>query len=129
MLDDFDPPIDSRDRSWVTEAACAGMPATWFFPAIGVNATAQKAVCATCPVILACREYGLDEKFGVWGGLTENERRKVRARAVLTDAHEHGTVAGHSAHLRRGTAPCRECRDAYNKYQRSKRIRSVGVAA
>jgi WhiB family redox-sensing transcriptional regulator len=41
-----------------------------------------KAVCATCPVILQCREYSLDieEQFGVWGGLSEDERRNLLRR-------------------------------------------------
>lgn len=44
-----------------------------------------KNYCFACPVMLECLRYGLDEDSGVWGGLAEGERRKVRAAIT-----EHG---------------------------------------
>src|SRR5699024_7243525 len=41
-----------------------------------------KTVCASCPVIAQCREYGMSEPHGVWGGLSERERRDIRAREI-----------------------------------------------
>ena len=43
-------------------------------------AYAAKKVCRTCPHILPCRQYAVDnnEAFGIWGGMTEKERRRWR---------------------------------------------------
>lgn len=50
--------------------------------------TAAKVVCATCPVITTCREYALArrEEWGIWGGLTATERRKILAPKTDTKA-------------------------------------------
>ena len=42
------------------------------------RAANAKAICATCPVIEQCREYALraQEPYGIWGGMTEEERRE-----------------------------------------------------
>jgi hypothetical protein len=54
---------------------------TWF-PGPDLAATAAaKAVCETCPALSACREWAIAQEpplYGIWGGLTENERRQVR---------------------------------------------------
>lgn len=41
--------------------------------------TQAKTICSTCPVVVACREYGINtqEPYGIWGGLTQPERRTV----------------------------------------------------
>lgn len=71
---------------WLEGAACDGMDPELFFPSKGPTAPQQvreaKAVCATCPVRLACLEYALSvpEHWGVWGGTTEKERQRIRAR-------------------------------------------------
>lgn len=51
---------------------------------------AAKAVCATCPVIQQCREHALavQEPFGIWGGLTEEERTTILARRGVTRISE-----------------------------------------
>ncbi len=66
--------------AWVEEAACRDMPSRAFFPESGENRLAQEAkkVCARCPVEDRCREAGMVEQYGVWGGLTETDREKVR---------------------------------------------------
>ena len=61
--------------------ACIGTPTSLWFP--GAARPSQhsraKAICATCPVLEECREHGLShERFGIWGGLTAAERRKIR---------------------------------------------------
>ena len=50
---------------------------------IGTRLGAKK-VCLTCDVRDDCLEYALmnDERFGIWGGLSERERRKLKKRAV-----------------------------------------------
>jgi WhiB family redox-sensing transcriptional regulator len=53
-----------------------------FFPDKGGSTVAPKKICATCPVTEQCLEFAMenDERFGVWGGKTERERRKLRRR-------------------------------------------------
>lgn len=71
---------------WQDDAACAGAAADLWFPehGEGKSATAKqaKAVCADCPVQRECLHYALynNEKYGVWGGLTERERRRIGQR-------------------------------------------------
>jgi WhiB family redox-sensing transcriptional regulator len=74
-----------HDAGWMREAACRGMDTNLFFPITGQHAVEAKTVCARCPVAEACRDYALKsgEKWGVWGGMTEKDRKTVRrARKV-----------------------------------------------
>lgn len=80
------PPATTDQWDWQLEAACRGMDDTWFFPPDREQAKARtsrisraKAVCAHCPALIACRDFALDngEVFGVWGGLSEDDREKV----------------------------------------------------
>jgi WhiB family transcriptional regulator, redox-sensing transcriptional regulator len=67
---------------WWDSAACAQVDPDLFFPAhasSGVNRLAKR-ICAGCPVRGECAEYAVkhDEGFGVWGGMTERERRRLK---------------------------------------------------
>ena len=55
-----------------------------FFPEKGGSTREAKRVCVGCEVRVECLEYALanDERFGIWGGLSERERRKLKKRAV-----------------------------------------------
>jgi WhiB family redox-sensing transcriptional regulator len=69
-------------------AACRrpGVDPDAFYPDKGGSTRAAKAVCAGCPVTADCLEYALTagERWGVWGGLSERERRRLRpARAPV----------------------------------------------
>jgi WhiB family redox-sensing transcriptional regulator len=68
---------------WVKEALCAEVDPVIFFPEIGENPLAAKKVCMACNVRVQCLEYSLknNERFGIWGGLTEFDRRKLRRQA------------------------------------------------
>jgi WhiB family redox-sensing transcriptional regulator len=73
---------EAFDPTWRSRAACAGMPTDWFFPDAGEKLRAEaKAACASCPVRTACERYSYasGEKFGIWGGLSERERRRRRS--------------------------------------------------
>jgi WhiB family transcriptional regulator, redox-sensing transcriptional regulator len=74
------PPVD---YAWQTEASCRGVDSELFFPATEEEALPAKAICEACPVRLACLAFSLDrnEKFGVWGGLTEKERARLSPAA------------------------------------------------
>ena len=74
---------------WQYQGSCLGMDSSIFFHPEGERGSSRrrrdesaKAVCATCPVIINCREHALatHEPYGVWGGLTEEERRAQIAR-------------------------------------------------
>jgi WhiB family redox-sensing transcriptional regulator len=69
---------------WVSRAACAGRDPEAFFPKKGGSTQFPKSVCRRCPVRQKCLDYALDnrEQFGIWGGLSERERRRLRARGA-----------------------------------------------
>ena len=74
---------------WRDHGACLDEDPELFFP-IGATGPAvlqveeAKAVCAGCPVLAQCRTWALDNprlaEFGVFGGLSEDERRSIRRR-------------------------------------------------
>lgn len=68
---------------WAELGACRDAPGVDFYPEPksrkgAKEAERAKAVCAGCPVRQACRRGGMDERFGIWGGLTETERGRLR---------------------------------------------------
>lgn len=64
------------------EGLCGQTDPDSFFPEKGGSAREAKQVCLACPVRVQCLEWALDnaEHFGVWGGLTEKERLRIRRR-------------------------------------------------
>lgn len=66
--------------AWQQHALCAQTDPEAFFPEKGGSTREAKSVCTTCDVRAECLEYALlnDERFGIWGGLSERERRKLR---------------------------------------------------
>ena len=61
--------------------ACAGQDTELFFPDRGGRVSRARSICARCPVRVECLDYALDHfEVGVWGGLTEEERRAERRR-------------------------------------------------
>lgn len=67
--------------AWKAKGSCRGLDPMVFYPPPDEPALAEpaKEICATCPVRKHCLEFALAtrEKHGVWGGLTERERRRV----------------------------------------------------
>jgi WhiB family redox-sensing transcriptional regulator len=70
------------DFAWRDAAACRGLDTNVFFPLTDEEADEAKTVCAACPVREECLEFALltRQNDGVWGGLTEAERRRLRRR-------------------------------------------------
>jgi len=66
---------------WRALAACRGTDLGVFFPERGESAEAARQVCAQCPVRQACLDYAISNRiaYGVWGGLTERERRALQS--------------------------------------------------
>lgn len=107
--------------NWWPLANCRGIDPELFHPARGESCEAARAVCAGCVVREECLQHALDngERLGVWGGLSERERRKLRAaRRQRVDRARCGTIAGYAAHRRRGEATCPLCRVAQTTYHR-----------
>jgi WhiB family redox-sensing transcriptional regulator len=69
-------------EAWRADALCAETDPEAFFPEKGGSTRDAKRVCAGCPVRAECLEFALasDERFGIWGGLSERERRRLRQR-------------------------------------------------
>lgn len=64
---------------WRPFARCADLPREMFFPERGESSAPGKRACAGCPVRFQCLEHALnnDERFGIWGGLSYRERRRL----------------------------------------------------
>ena len=71
-------------HAWQDKALCAQTDPEAFFPEKGGSTREAKKVCSSCEVRAECLDYALahDERFGIWGGLSERERRKLKRRAV-----------------------------------------------
>jgi WhiB family redox-sensing transcriptional regulator len=74
--------FSERPAAWQDSALCAQTDPEAFFPEKGGSPREAKRVCAGCGVRTECLDNALDngEQFGVWGGLSEDERRPLRAR-------------------------------------------------
>jgi WhiB family redox-sensing transcriptional regulator len=69
--------------AWQAEALCAETDPEAFFPEKGGSTREAKKICNQCSVKAECLEFalGIDARFGIWGGLSERERRKLKKRA------------------------------------------------
>ena len=82
--------VVEMDRSWQMRGLCRGNHSYLFFPPSSVERKDErerreakaKAICSACPVKLDCLEFAMviREPYGIWGGLTETERRQTLAR-------------------------------------------------
>ncbi len=74
---------DDNPLSWQADALCSQTDPEAFFPEKGGSTRDAKRICSSCSVKSECLEYALenDERFGIWGGLSERERRRFRRRA------------------------------------------------
>jgi WhiB family transcriptional regulator, redox-sensing transcriptional regulator len=78
-----DPPVLPRPPHWTEAAVCAQVGDDFWFPEKGGSTREAKRVCHGCEVKGECLDYALenDERFGIWGGMSERERRRLK-RAV-----------------------------------------------
>lgn len=106
-------------QPWTDGALCAQVGGDAWFPEKGGSVREPKRICSRCPVQAECLQYAMDEdiRFGVWGGLSERERRALRKRRLpgrpqgTRQDIKHGTEAGYKAHRRRGEDACAACLD------------------
>ena len=85
---------------WRELAACRGADLNLFFPGRGESADSARRICAACPVRQPCLDYAITNRIvhGIWGGLTERERRALRSRWVRAVRRERDeAVAAASA--------------------------------
>ncbi len=81
---DEESPANSGRESSSNDANCLGVDPELFFPEQGASTREAKEVCRGCQVREECLESALqnNEKFGIWGGLSARERRRIlRQRA------------------------------------------------
>ncbi|GAB3971553.1 WhiB family transcriptional regulator [Streptomyces sp. 549] len=73
-----------EEFGWQERALCAQTDPESFFPEKGGSTREAKKVCLACEVRSECLEYALanDERFGIWGGLSERERRRLKKAAI-----------------------------------------------
>ena len=73
---------ENVELSWQERALCAQTDPEAFFPEKGGSTREAKRVCLSCDVRQECLEYALahDERFGIWGGRSERERRRLKRR-------------------------------------------------
>jgi WhiB family transcriptional regulator, redox-sensing transcriptional regulator len=80
----FEAGLQPGDSLWQEQALCAQTDPEAFFPEKGGSTREAKRICLGCEVRDACLEYALanDERFGIWGGLSERERRRLKRSFV-----------------------------------------------
>lgn len=134
---------------WRDNAACAspGVDPEEMFPGNDpVLVGFAKRICGGCPVLGECRNWALDQRveFGVWGGLSEGERRTVlrlraKRRQDLTGqpapaavgqrpAAPCGTTAAYERHRRNHEVIDAECRAAYSEARQERRAAQIAAA-
>ena len=79
--------VQPLEDMWQLRAACRGPNHAIFFPPPRLERREEKRrrearakeICQACPVCVPCRDYALDirEQHGIWGGMTESERRQA----------------------------------------------------
>jgi WhiB family transcriptional regulator, redox-sensing transcriptional regulator len=74
----------AAELEWQERGLCAQTDPESFFPEKGGSTREAKRTCMACEVRVQCLDYALTngERFGIWGGLSERERRRVKKRAA-----------------------------------------------
>lgn len=75
---------DDETLAWQDQALCAQADPELFFPEKGGSTREAKAVCRNCEVRAQCLAFALerDERFGIYGGMSERERRRLKRESV-----------------------------------------------
>lgn len=139
---------------WMVDANCRGMDPNIFYPEVGENADRAKAICngttgkvlkdgtviattPACPVKEQCLQYAIEHPgrgYGIWGGMSERERRNVaqygtptkprkprsdkdkkgksRKRPTVSYAPAHGTITRYHLEISVNGTPCQKCQAA-----------------
>jgi WhiB family redox-sensing transcriptional regulator len=75
-----------RPGVWADRAACRNADTELFFATDDISVAAARRLCRPCPVRAQCADYALclPDLTGIWGGMTETERRRRQPGATLT---------------------------------------------
>lgn len=75
---------EEEDRPWAAAAECRGEDPTQFFPGPDDDPAPALSICARCRVKTECLEYAIEarERYGIWGGTTERQRRRMMRRSA-----------------------------------------------
>lgn len=129
-LDDIIGLLADPERDWQDDAVCSQTDPESFFPEKGGSTKEAKKICLTCPVRNDCLQYALDhdERFGIWGGYSERERRRLKRGELIEPTLNRGGYQPPAQHepsyacYQRG---CRtpECCEAKAAYEREFRLR------
>ncbi len=86
---------DGTKKGWQDFSNCLGVDQDLFFPERGHSTREAKEVCQECVVREDCLEYALanGKKFGIWGGLSERERRRIRRQRAIERRSAASTTA------------------------------------
>jgi WhiB family transcriptional regulator, redox-sensing transcriptional regulator len=97
---------------WRSRAACKTADPDLFFPEIGGNAAAARAICAACPVAAECLAYAVSvpERHGVFGGLSEEERRGMRPPGLCRSGQHLMSPGNTYTEPASGARRCNACR-------------------
>ena len=92
---------DAEEIGWQDQALCAQTDPEAFFPEKGGSTREAKRICSGCDVRAECLEYALahDERFGIWGGLSERERRRLKRRGDIMLTGGDSALTGGDAAL------------------------------
>jgi WhiB family redox-sensing transcriptional regulator len=80
----LEPDSEAERTDWREDAICVQTDSEAFFPEKGGSTREAKKVCLSCDARERCLEWALDndERHGIWGGMSERERRKLKKQAV-----------------------------------------------
>ena len=80
--------------TWQHQGACLGTHPGLFFPERWQSTKPAKKICKNCEVKEECLQFALDigERFGIWGGMSEKERRKFRAKLARQDRKNNSNI-------------------------------------
>ena len=108
--------VENHADAWTEQAACKGKT-NLFFVNRGVTTPMKlaKSICQTCPVIVDCRDHVTynPERFGIWAGMTEKDRRQYRLdHGIKLPAAQHGTRTRYASGCR-----CLDCRTCNSRFR------------
>jgi len=80
----------SQPLSWADFGSCTNADPDLFFPQPGADTSYARSICRGCSVRVQCLDYALQsgQKHGIWGGMTESQRRRLRRRSHPSNGGE-----------------------------------------
>ena len=85
--------VDTAELTWMDDAACGTSDGDAWFPEKGGSTRLAKRVCRSCPVRSECLDFalGTNEAFGVWGGLSREERERLQRKHLQREREQRAS--------------------------------------